>query len=314
MFNWLLAFSNYEKSLIIASIVVALIIFILLVIVFLKPKIKMENYKFIYAFLSGFILIIGTLGLFGEFKDHIFGDEGHFNFATHGHKVGVIFIVIALVVSSFIIAISLILSGKLIIKLIGRKYHKEPVKIYQANKLLAIAFVLLHRIPASITIGFLVNELHEDASLLVVLILHIIPEVMLVYYRMIDLGYSKLKAFTLSFLIKIIFFPLIILGTAINQAVSAIWWIQPLLFGSVAVILTYSVITELMPEFMNYMNLHYHGVHLIKKGKKPNYEAWDHVHSINISQDQTKNKIILKLGVFLLIGMALAVMILMFHI
>lgn len=304
MFDWLMDYSSILRATILASIIIGLIIVITLGLYLFKPKIKKENFKYFYAFSAGFVMIVGALGLFPAArhgltehfgKEHIENGEVHMELGTKE-----IFIVIGFVLG--IIA----LCGLMIYitKTAFITNAKDKDKEYKRRKTMGIVMVLLHRLPASFVIGALANEVNEEPAALFAIILHIIPDLLIVFYRQIEMGVSKNKALINSILVKLVFLPFILLGNVLAQWAEETWWFMPMLSIMGGTFLVYASFAELTPEFAELLNIehtHEHLEDIVSDGHTQ--------HTITLK----KRKEISLITVSLFIGIASAVAIMFIH-
>lgn len=231
-----------------------------------KPKISKNANKYLYAFSSGFFLIMATVLFIGESKIEL---EEYFKTVLTNNEIG------SKAITGLIIG-GVILVGLLVS--LGLKYlfaskssnalehnHDHDNLIFNLNdhnpksKAFAIFFLLSHRIPDGLIIGTLCSQIAKDGNgvnitnivFLCSFIIHIIPEELIIYYRQIDMGISKKKA-TLNSLIAIAsIIPLIIIGAIIswfsqaNQVAIAIIQLVSASF------LLFISIVEFIPEFIH---------------------------------------------------------------
>ncbi|NQZ65829.1 MAG: hypothetical protein HRT99_01255 [Mycoplasmatales bacterium] len=256
MFNWLMDYSLMMRALIVSSIIIGFLVFILIFIYFFKPSIKRKNFLYFYAFSAGFLIIVSILGLYNsigpEARKSIYiydMNPQSDNFMEIMNNNGYIW-------KTALIIISVIASSMAIIFLVKYLANKSMSNKNQEKtsekrrKIIGIIFMLTHRIPASILIGsFLINPVGEDTALFAIL-LHLIPEALVVFYRQIDAGLSKRKAFVYSIFAKLFFLPAIFIFTLIGNSISDIWWFKIALYAFGGTFLLYAAINELTVDFL----------------------------------------------------------------
>lgn len=313
MFDWLMNYSSILRATIIGAIIVAMIIFITTIIYFVKPKIKRENFKYFYAFSAGFIVIVGSLGLFGSARSAL---RNHFQIANHPAESDFTTTEIFIVASFIILILSL---AGLIIWTIKRIFITDEhdssdaiktKKDFKRRKIVGIVMVLLHRVPASFVIGaFADNPVGESAALFAI-ILHIIPELMIVFYRQIEMGVPKRKAYINSILIKVVFLPLIIIGNLLTTWTTEQWWFLPALYLMGGTFLIYASFIELTPEFSPQLSIGHTHEHLEDLSAQLDH---GHIEQKDVLSIKQKRKVTVLLSFSLMVGVALAAAIMFFH-
>lgn len=254
--------------LIVSSIVLVIPWLYGLILPILKPTISKKTTMYLYAFSSGFFIILAIFGFYAEAKEELttYLEALHYNQgAIWGINIGIIG------GGSF-----LVLSLSILIKfLIGRKvsikeenalesHHDHANLIYNINdvnpksKALAILLLLSHRIPGGLIIGFLIANIQKnnqvsvvDIVFLVTFILHIIPEELVLYYRQMEMGINKWRAAFNSFLGTFLLVPFILIG-----AYSSDFFINNVILISflkvcVGSLILFSALVEFIPEFLH---------------------------------------------------------------
>ena len=260
MWNFLLKYNDITRASIIASIIVAMIVIVLIIVYFL-PDMKKRHFKYFYAFTAGFIVIVGFLGLYASIKTYLseapmfdkYDMEYFGGIPTKSEDLDIfgqvinkrLFTIFSL---AFTTITSLLAIG--IVVIIKHFMHRKMHNNVDGDKISSIVLVLLHRVPASFIIGAFASDPVTEESALFAIILHIIPEVLLVYYRQIDAGVTKKKAFLYSLLVKLVFFPLILIGSALNTVMTSLWWFKPLLFAMGGTFMVYAGVHEFALEFV----------------------------------------------------------------
>ena len=235
-----------------------------------KPKISSKATKYIYAFSSGFFIMMSTVLFIGESKTHL--EE---EFTTIFQNNIVLVKTITGIMIAFIIFLGLIFS-------LGLKYffakhfkgkainsenetkHDHDGLIFNLNdhnpksKAFAIFFLLSHRIPDGLIIGTLATQIAKSGNInpvniifLCSFIIHIIPEELIIYYRQIEMNVPVKKATINSLIAVCSIIPLIILGSVITwfslNNEFAIHIVQLI----AASFLLFISIVEFIPEFIH---------------------------------------------------------------
>ncbi|MGL5205241.1 MAG: hypothetical protein ACRC63_03245, partial [Metamycoplasmataceae bacterium] len=221
--------------LIVSSIIIAIPWLYGLILPIVKPTISKTATMYLYAFSSGFFLILAIFGFYAEVKEEL---TNHFEAldysqgAIWGINVGVIG-----GVSFVILGLSILIKY-----LVGKKIakndesalvadHNHSNLIYNLNdvnprsKILALLLLLSHRIPGGLIIGFLIANIQRNNEVsvvnivfLITFILHIIPEELVLYYRQMEIGVYKWRAAFYSFLGTFLLVPFIIIGAYSSEA------------------------------------------------------------------------------------------------
>lgn len=235
----------------------------------IKPTISNNSYKYLYAFSSGFFLMVATVLFIGESKTHL---EEFFIETTKNNAVATKFIVGSIVAGIVFFGLLISLGAKyFFVKTRKSKNlndvfvdnHNHDEMIFNINdynpksKTMAIFFLLSHRIPDGIIIGLLCSQIAREGVdpvsiiFLCSFIMHIIPEELIIYYRQIEMGISRKKATLNSLLAVICIIPLIIIGAVISwfslENELAIHIIQLI----AASFLLFISIIEFLPEFLH---------------------------------------------------------------
>lgn len=313
MFDWLMNYSSIIRATIIGLIIVAMIILITSFIYFVKPKIKRENFKYFYAFSAGFIVIVGSLGLFGSARNAL---KNHFQVTNHPSESDFttteIFLVAAyvLLVLSFAGLIIWTIKKMFISDDHGLSSKSKSEKDFKKKKVVGIVMVLLHRVPASFVIGAFADDPVGESAALFAIILHIIPELMIVFYRQIEMGVPKGKAYINSILIKIVFLPLIIIGNLLTTWTTEQWWFLPALYLMGGAFLIYASFIELTPEFSPELSIGHTHEHLEDLSIQLDH---GHINHKDVTTIKQKRKVSVMLSLSLMIGVSFAAAIMFFH-
>ncbi|VEU77089.1 ZIP family metal transporter [Mycoplasmopsis columbina] len=141
-------------------------------------------------------------------------------------------------------------------KRVNTKY-KVNGKSEDKNKIIALFMILTHRIPAGLIIGYSLNSFFEIGTKLNTLgwafiisfILHLIPEILIFFYRQREMGISKWKATFWSISSLLFLIPLMYIGIYLGEYINKLWQIRALIQAMVAGIFLFAAIIEFLPEF-----------------------------------------------------------------
>lgn len=253
--------------LIISSIVILIPWIYGLLLPIIKPTLSKKGTMYLYAFSSGFFIILAIFGFYAEAKEeltHYLGDLHYTPESVWGINVGVIgggaFLVLGLSI--------------LIKWLIGKKLskkgddtlessHDHSHLIYNMNdvnpktKVLGLLLLLSHRIPGGLIIGFLIANIQKKGFdvtsivFLVTFVLHIIPEELILYYRQMEMGIKKWTAARNSFFGTLLLVPFIFIGAYASEALSHNVILISFLKVCVGSLILFSALVEFIPEFLH---------------------------------------------------------------
>ncbi len=229
----------------------------------LKPTISKKANRYLYAFSSGFFLIMSTVLFIGESKIHL---EEHFISEMNNEVVGKV--ITAAVITSVVLGGLLLCLG--IKFFFANKKGKTDIHTHNHDEMIfnvsdynpkskafAIFFLLTHRIPDGIIIGLLCSQIARESINVVNIVflcsfvIHVIPEELIIYYRQIDMGISKKRATANSLIAVGLVIPLIVIGAIIGwfslENEIAIHVVQLI----AAAFLLFISIIEFFPEFLH---------------------------------------------------------------
>lgn len=258
--------------LVVSAIVVGIPLIYVILIPIIKPTISNNLSRYLYAFSSGFFLIIATVLFIGESKTHL---SSELETIVPGGEAASMAVLALILTSAILIGLLFSLGIKYFFaKNEGKKIFKDHRHNEENNhshdhmifnisdydpksKSLAIFFMLTHRLPDGLFIGLMASQIARDGVnvvnivFLISFVIHVIPEELIIYYRQLEMGISKKKAAFNSFLGDVITIPIIIIGAIVgwfsNQNEIAIHVIQLV----AASFLLFISIVEFIPEFLH---------------------------------------------------------------
>lgn len=261
-------------ALIIAAIVVLTPILLGLLLPIFKPKLKKNTMTYLYAFVSGFFIILAIFTLFVEGSPEVTAYAEKMNLsegATYGLSIGIIGVSVVLTLFGalgikYLVAKRIRKKEKLLHKTTGEEHqishgHNHDEEIFNLNdvnpktKMYALILIVMHKIPAALAVGFLVSEYTKDPdalnlAFLITFLLHIVPEELIFYYRQIEIGVPKWKAIGVSTLFTLIFVPFLFIGAYGADAISNTLAI-PFIYGIISSLLLFTALVEFIPEFLH---------------------------------------------------------------
>lgn len=251
-----------------ASILIGLVITIPLISILITMifKIKMTPTKrmLLYSFASGLIIILGSVGFFGEaieaLGEHFNGVNSAENILT---KIGIL---LGGAIFGFMIVMGsryLSLKSKYDIHKHHEFHsHNDHITNYAdidnkaAHKRNAIFLLLSHRIIDGITLGLLASSANGIAGfsswgMVIAFIVHLIPTTIIIFLTQVDIYENKWKALLKSFLMILITVPFTIAAAFLAEPIKNLFWLMPFLYsisGSTMILVS---IIEIIPEFIH---------------------------------------------------------------
>ncbi|MBN3534622.1 ZIP family metal transporter [Mycoplasma procyoni] len=249
---------------------------LVLLIAVVKPKIKKSSNIYLYALSAGMLLIIGTVGFLREGYDNLeksFHNPAFFNQEwLHQNPYNEQFIVMGIIGAGAILGISTIFVVRyMFVKFFKVDVHKDHEEHGHHDHMisftdvdnpkaawLAILLLLSHRTIDGFILGATVSRITSGDKLNIGLIItfniHILIEILIVYYRQVQYGQTVKKAVIYNLLTTLLLIPIMFVGAYINQVLRQTWWIIPIVNASGGSILTFVVVIELVPEFIHLRN------------------------------------------------------------
>ncbi len=297
--DWLKQFDVFVQGLIIVSMIIPTLFLSLIIVYFININFLKKNIKQIYGFTSGFLIITAIVGLFVTGgRDSLFRSLEYFQ-AKQEHNDVSIDHEHSLSFSNSLIVMSVFLSGIIIGTFLGFMIKKYSLKInhshsveqekhtknhltkghshildtraeiideFKKDKKAFIYMILTHRMPAGLTIGFLIINLNNGgefaSSILFAFILHIIPEIVITYIAKLKTKSNRKNSLKFAFLTQLIIIPFIFIAISIGhfghlydfQNHEKLFWILPLFLIISGILMIWASIFELGPAFVHVEN------------------------------------------------------------
>ncbi|UUD35839.1 ZIP family metal transporter [Mycoplasmopsis citelli] len=158
----------------------------------------------------------------------------------------------------------------------GVHTHEHPTHIFNAQdnavvientltdkveaklKVIALVLLLTHRIPEGLLLGYNINLLLQGQSnslslvFIFSLILHLIPEEIVFYYRLRDSGFSKWTSLFISVFGLFLFLPFMLIGVYSGNFIDSAWEMKSFIFATIGGIFLFTSLVEFFPEFYHY--------------------------------------------------------------
>lgn len=275
MNNTLLIFENIS---LLSLIIIAAPMLISLCLLFVKNKLSNNSVIYLYAFSTGLLIILSTLGLIKEGYDGVEDILSHSSTIELHSDQEIIFKVLIIgfgVLSGLIIAIvikTLVfkIQNKKILKISSESKHHlhDDAKCCVVNveeiikkngKLAAIFIVSSHKFIDGISLGLLANSAEtlfgfENIGIIILFIIHDLPITIVIFFLQRSANVSKAKTFLYIFLISIITVPFMFLGGFVGDVLTEnpqVSWLFPFLECLAGGVLLFTTIMEFVPEFIH---------------------------------------------------------------
>lgn len=253
-----------------------------LLLSFIKPKLKPTSNFYLYAFSSAIFVLIGTVGLIGESLEH--GREyisrlrsGNIRKVNEAIEAG---LAIGITAGGALIGLTVVILFRfLFIKKFGEIHHTH--EMHGHNDLitnvhdidsktikaawLVIFLILSHRMIDGFILGgatyrftsrFTSDSNQElNIGFIITFNLHILVEAVIIYYRQIQYGQKRWKAVMYNFLTTLVIVPIMFLGAYINPYLQRLDWFLPVVNASGGAIITFVGIIEIVPEFIHFKDM-----------------------------------------------------------
>lgn len=270
------------------TILVNLLIYILIllsiplifmgIISLFKVKVTSKKSIYLYAFSTGMFLMIGAAGFIKEgyvLLEQWFHDSSTTGGLKYtGGKPAIEQSYIALIVGlSAFIGLGIVILGRFLLTRKSKELHKDHEEHDHSEHFVsfsdidnpkeawtAILMLLSHRLIDGLVLGLSVYQLTTNGvnkanlALIITFNIHLLLEVVIVYYRQIQYGEKKSKAILFNFVTLILIIPIMFLGAFIGKFLSKVGWLIPSLEILGGSIIVFMAIVELVPEFIHYRN------------------------------------------------------------
>ncbi|WP_426461519.1 ZIP family metal transporter [Mycoplasma hafezii] len=261
-----------------------------------KSKLNHRTKVYLYAFSTGFFIVLSTFGFLREALEQAGEATAHSNYSEwgkYGYNIAVVFggLVGGILFSftlkfaiSYRINKKLLHSKKLSLFIHDHSHehggeghvHEHPAHIFSQEdsielaeealaekisgkmKIIALALLLTHRIPEGFLIGYnlslTVNGQEAAVTNLTLayfisLILHMIPEELVFYYRLREAGYGRWNSLLISTIMDMLFLPFMLIGMFAGTSIASNPGAQGALMAIIAGIFLFTSLVEFFPEF-----------------------------------------------------------------
>ncbi|TPR53393.1 hypothetical protein [Metamycoplasma neophronis] len=240
-------------------------------------KIKATERKtiYLYAFSTGMFLMIGSVGFIREAFNR---SNMFFHELVGKQKISesslpwwmALLIGLSAAIGLFVV----ILGRYIFVRTKKIKFHQNHEAHNHSDHLIsfkdfdnpkaawmAIIMLMSHRIIDGLYLGYSVFALtlgntgyRANIPLIVTFNIHILLEVIIVYYRQIQYGEKKWKAILYNFLTFLLIIPFMFLGAFLGPQLDKAGWLLPSLLAMGGSIIVFMSVFELIPEFIHVRN------------------------------------------------------------
>lgn len=243
----------------------------------IKPRLSKRTTTYLYAFSSGFFMILATVGFLAESKENL----THFFEPKFSDNIAITYTIVALIIGSvvlFALSMALLAKWKFIKKAENQENHHfgeghdhdhiifNPSDYDPKSKRLALFLLLSHRVPGGLILGLLAASIanqngvldQSNILFLIVFVIHIVPEELIMYYRQIEMGITRWKAVRNSMLSTMFLIPFIIIGSAVKFSLPENSFeimnqlVMPIVQTLAASFLLFTSMIEFFPEFLHF--------------------------------------------------------------
>lgn len=250
----------------------------ILLLSFIKPKLKPTSNFYLYAFSSAIFVLIGTVGLIGESLEH--GREFIGRLETNNilrvNEAIEAGLAIGITAGGALIGLTVVILFRfLFIKKFGEIHHTHGMhghndlitNVHDIDSKtikaawLVIFLILSHRMIDGFILGGTTYRFTSDSNeplsigFIITFNLHILVEAVIIYYRQIQYGQKRWKAVMYNFLTTLVIVPIMFLGAYINPYLQRLGWFLPVVNASGGAIITFVGIIEIVPEFIHFKDM-----------------------------------------------------------
>ncbi|MBU4691174.1 ZIP family metal transporter [Mycoplasma zalophi] len=278
-FNNNLELTILINLLIYSFILLAAPVVVSLVLSAIKPKFSKHKMIYLYAFSTGMFLIIGSAGFIKEAVLsletwlHTSGENGGL-ILTNGDVTKEQLYMAVIVGISALIGLTLVILWRYIsIKKHKGHIHESHEEHGHSDHIIsftdidnpkaawiAILMLLIHRIIDGLVLGLSVyqmtsiNYTNPNIGLIVTFNIHILVENIIIYYRQTQYGQTKWKAIRYNLYTMLLIIPILFFGAFLGKYLDYQKWVIPSLQIIGGVIIVFTAIFELVPEFIHNRN------------------------------------------------------------
>lgn len=250
----------YLNGLIIGSIVFVVPLLVTLIFYFFNIKLNAIKITYLYAFITGLLLVLAIFGFINEAKNLLFEYYQKNNLEINN------LMIVVIIASGAIIGVVFGILTKWIYTYRNKKansnlsINKQSQKKFH-DKLMSIIFLLIHNLIDGIILGFLLYDSGskifqiENIGLLIAFVLHLIPTTICIYYINILKTNNKRNSFLLAISSNLIIVPFIFVGITITHYAINVYWLFPFLLSATSGSLIFVSIIDFSPEFLTKYSL-----------------------------------------------------------
>ena len=258
--------NNFELTIFVNLLIYSLILFSVPLLFMgllscFKIKINKKATIYMYAFSTGMFLIIGAAGFIKEGYIGLetwFHDSsaiGGYQYTGGNVRIEQAFIAIIVLVTAFLGLGIVILSKYLIAKKSKNvELHKDHAEHGHSDHIISFNDIDNPKAAWVAILMMLSHRIIDGLVLIITFNIHLLLEVVLIYYRQLQYGEKKGKAILFNFVTLLLIVPIMFIGAFLGKYINKVGWLMPSweIFGGV--IIVFMAIVELVPEFIHFRN------------------------------------------------------------